>query len=62
MADRTHLARTEESVPEKGVQIRTADPLASETGQIWLNPATGELRYSDGWTGQYVTVAQSVTG
>lgn len=51
MATRTHIARQEEGVDEKGVQIRNSDPGTPTSNQFWLNTNTNELKFFDGSTG-----------
>jgi hypothetical protein len=43
MAKKVHIARQEETVQEKGLQIRTADPATPSEGQLWLNLANNSI-------------------
>ena len=57
--EKTHLTLQQESVPnEKGVQIRTSDPVTPSTDQLWLNKTDQQLKYYDG---SVITVS-GVTG
>lgn len=43
MPRKIHIARQEETVQEKGLQIRTADPATPIDGQLWLNLANNSI-------------------
>lgn len=43
MTRRIHIARQEEAVPEKGLQIRSNDPSSPIENQLWLNTATNSI-------------------
>lgn len=43
MARRTHIARQEEQVQEKGLQIRDSDPSSPVDKQLWLNISTNSI-------------------
>jgi hypothetical protein len=54
MTTRTHLALQEEAIEEKGVQVRTTDPVSPALDQIWLNTTEGKVKYYDGTNVQLV--------
>lgn len=69
MTEKTHLGKQEETVEEKGVQIRSTDPITPSIDQLWVNTSANELRYFDGALTQTVsagslgeTGAMGVTG
>lgn len=43
MTRRTHIARQEEEIHEKGLQIREVDPSAPFENQLWLNVSTNSI-------------------
>lgn len=43
MTKRVHIARQEETIPERGLQIRTVDPVSPAENQLWLNTATNSI-------------------
>lgn len=43
MAKKVHIARQEETIQEKGLQIRTVDPATPSEGQLWLNLANNSI-------------------
>lgn len=43
MTKRVHIARQEETIQEKGLQIRDNDPSAPTENQLWLNIATNSI-------------------
>lgn len=43
MPKKVHIARQEETIQEKGLQIRTADPATPSEGQLWLNLANNSI-------------------
>lgn len=43
MPKKIHIARQEETIPEKGLQIRNADPDSPLEGQLWLNLANNSI-------------------
>ena len=77
MTIRTHIALTEETVVEVGVQIRPTDPITPTGPQIWINTSDNTIKYGvlgtivakqgdtgiQGFTGsQGGTGSQGVTG
>jgi hypothetical protein len=43
MARRTHIAKQEEQVNEKGLQIRDADPTLPVENQLWINLSSSSI-------------------
>lgn len=43
MTRRVHISRQEETVPEKGLQIRGSDPSIPSENQLWLNTANNSI-------------------
>jgi hypothetical protein len=43
MTKRVHIARQEETIQEKGLQIRDSDPSTPIENQLWLNIATNSI-------------------
>ena len=43
MTKRVHIARQEETIQEKGLQIRDNDPSTPTENQLWLNIATNSI-------------------
>ena len=43
MTKRVHIARQEETIQEKGLQIRNNDPATPVENQLWLNIATNSI-------------------
>jgi hypothetical protein len=48
MTEKTHLGKQEETIEEKGVQLRSSDPLVPDIDQLWVNTTVDEMRYYDG--------------
>lgn len=48
MAERTHLAKQEEAITERGTQIRASDPLVPLEDQQWWNTTEGKLKLRKG--------------
>lgn len=68
MTRRTHIARQEESIQEKGLQLRNTDPVAPVDGQLWLNVANnsiniaksgGVIKLNDASYSETVTITSS---